>query len=99
RHACNAKIRRLLGRAGEPAPVSKDRVICLRNNHDLGLLNGSTWTVENCTPDLDKMTAKIEVLSTEGDDQIECSTWLHPFMAREDELNDLPRRDHQEFAF
>ena len=99
RHACNAKIRRLLGRAGEPAPMSKDRVICLRNNHDLGLLNGSTWTVENCTPDLDKMTAKIEVLSTEGDDQIECSTWLHPFMAREDELNDLPRRDHQEFAF
>jgi exodeoxyribonuclease-5 len=99
RHACNAKIRRLLGRAGEPAPIPEDRVICLRNSHELGLLNGSTWTVKRCTPDLDKMTAKIEVLSTEGKDQVECSTWLHPFMAREDELNDLPRRDHQEFAW
>jgi exodeoxyribonuclease-5 len=99
RHACNAKIRRILGRAGEPAPVPEDRVICLRNSHELGLLNGSTWTVARCTPNLDKMTAKIEVLSTEGKDQVECSTWLHPFMAREDELNDLPRRDHQEFAW
>lgn len=99
RHACNTKIRRLLGRSGEPAPVPGDRVICLRNNHELGLLNGSTWTVEGCTPDFAKMTAKIEVLSTEDRDRIECSAWLHPFMAREEELSDIPRRDHQEFAF
>lgn len=99
RHACNAKIRRLLGRSDAPAPVPGDRAICLRNNHDLGLLNGSTWTVENCTPDLDKMTAKIEVQSTDDRDRIECSAWLHPFMARENELEELPRRDHQEFAF
>lgn len=99
RHACNMKIRRLLGRGEEPAPVPGDRAICLRNNHDLGLLNGSTWTVERCTPDLDKMTAAIEVQSVEDRDRVECSTWLHPFMAREEELNDLPRRDHEEFAF
>jgi len=99
RHACNAKIRRLLGRAGEPAPVPGDRAICLRNNHELGLLNGSTWTVESCLPDLDKMTAKIEIQSTEDRDRLECSTWLHPFMAREGELEDLPRRDHEEFAY
>lgn len=99
RHACNTKIRRLLGRAGELAPVAGDRVICLRNNHELGLLNGSTWTVEGCSSDFDKMTAKIEVQSSEDHDRIECSTWLHPFMAREEELNNLPRRDHQEFAF
>ena len=99
RHACNTKIRRLLGRANEPAPVPGDRAICLRNNHDLGLLNGSTWTVERCLPNMDRMTAQIEVQSTEDRDRVECSTWLHPFMAREDELNDLKRRDHQEFAF
>jgi exodeoxyribonuclease-5 len=99
RHACNTKIRRLLGRSGEPAPVPGDRAICLRNNHELGLLNGSTWTVERCLPDLDKMTAVIEVQSTEEQDRIECSTWLHPFMAREGELDDLPRRNHEEFAY
>ena len=86
RHACNTKIRRLLGRAGEIAPVPGDRAICLRNNHELGLLNGSTWTVERCMSDLDKMTAKIEVKSTEDQERVECSTWLHPFMAREAEL-------------
>lgn len=98
RHACNMKIRRLLGRADAP-PVPGDRAICLRNNHNLGLLNGSTWTVERCAPDLDRMTARIEVKSTEDRDRVECNAWLHPFMAREEELDDLSRRDNEEFAF
>jgi exodeoxyribonuclease-5 len=99
RHACNAKIRRLLGRANEPAPVPGDRVICLRNNHELGLLNGSTWTVERCLPDLDKMTAKIEVVSTEDSERVECETWLHHFMAREDELEGFTRRTFNEWGY
>lgn len=100
RHAANAKIRRLLGRGGEPAPVSGDRVLCRRNNHELGLLNGSSWTVDRCVPDLEKMTAKIEVRSTEDDrDRVECSTWLHHFMAREEELQGHSRRDNDEFSY
>lgn len=99
RHACNAKIRRLLGRGNEPAPVVGDRAICLRNNHELGLLNGSTWVVEGCVADLDNMTAKIEVVSTEDGDRIECDTWLHHFMAREDDLERSARRMHNEFCW
>jgi exodeoxyribonuclease V len=99
RHASNAKIRRLLGRSGEPAPVPGDRVICRRNNHDLGLLNGSAWTVERCLPDLERMTAKIEILSTEDKDRVECSTWLHHFMAKEKELLAWHRREHDEFMY
>lgn len=100
RHSSNAKIRRLLGRGGEPAPVPGDRVICRRNNHELGLLNGSSWKVDRCVPDMDKMTAKIEVVSTEDErDRIECSTWLHHFMAREEELQGHNRRDHDEFMY
>jgi exodeoxyribonuclease-5 len=99
RHASNTKIRRLLGRDDSPAPVPKDRVICRRNNHDLGLLNGSSWVVESCTPDLEKMTAEIVVASTEANDRVECSSWLHLFMAREDELHGYSRRDHNEFAY
>lgn len=99
RHAANHKIRRLLGRT-EPAPVPGDRVICRRNNHELGLLNGSSWTVDRCVPDLEKMTAKIEVRSAEDEhDQVECSTWMHHFMAREKELLGHSRRDHDEFAY
>jgi len=95
RHACNAKIRRLLGRADCPAPVPGDRVICLRNDHDLGLLNGTQWNVDRCLPDLDKLTAKLEITSNEDDDRpetLECEAWLHHFMAREDELTNVERR-------
>ncbi len=102
RHACNAKIRRLLGRAESPAPVEGDRVICLRNDHDLGILNGTQWKVDRCLPDLDKLTAKIEITSVDDEDRpdtIECETWLHHFMAREDELQNVERRKRAELDF
>ena len=99
RHASNAKIRRLLGRGDEPSPVAGDRVICRRNNHELGLLNGSSWTVERCVPDLEHMTAKLEVQSSEDKDRVECSAWLHHFMAREEELLGHRRREHDEFSY
>lgn len=95
RHACNAKIRRLLGRNESPAPVVGDRVICLRNDHDLGLLNGTQWKVDRCLPDLDNLTAKIEITSVDDEDHpdtVECETWLHHFMAREVELETVERR-------
>ena len=95
RHATNHKIRRLLGRADSPAPVVGDRVVCLRNDHELGLLNGTQWQVERCLPDLDNLTAKMEILSIDDEDRtnvIECDTWLHHFMAREDELNGIDGR-------
>lgn len=47
RRACNAEYRRLLGRDGQPTPLPGDRLVCLRNNHDIGLLNGSIWEVES----------------------------------------------------
>jgi exodeoxyribonuclease-5 len=100
RHSTNHKIRRLLGRQDSPSPVPGDRVICRRNNHELGLLNGSSWKIDRCVPDLEKMTAKIEVVSTEDDrERVECSTWLHHFMAREEELLGHNRRDHDEFSY
>ena len=87
RHACNAKIRRLHGHADQPAPVPGERVVCLRNDHELGMLNGSTWIVDRCLPNLDKLTAEIELTSTDDSrEKVETTAWLHPFMAREDEL-------------
>ena len=102
RHACNTKIRRLLGR-DSLVPVVGDRVICLRNDHELGLLNGTQWKVDRCLSDLDKLTAKIELTSTDDEDRpdtVECETWLHHFMAREEELEIVTdRRTRGEFDF
>ena len=99
RHATNAKIRRLLGRGTDPMPMPGDRVICRRNNHNSGLLNGSAWTIESCIPNLTQMTAKIEVISQDDKEHVECSTWLHHFMGREKELEGYKRRDHDEFMY
>jgi exodeoxyribonuclease-5 len=100
RHACNAKIRRLLGRDHEAAPVAGDRAICLRNNHDIGILNGSTWIIDRCVPDLDKMTALLEMTSADDEaERVTCHAWLHHFMAREDELKGFKQREYNEVGY
>jgi len=45
----NREFRRILGRDATPHPVEGDRLVCLRNNHDLGLLNGSLWNVKKAS--------------------------------------------------
>lgn len=54
RRACNARQRSLLGLDnGTPYPVDGDKLVCLRNNHELGLLNGTLWVAETVGPMLD----------------------------------------------
>jgi exodeoxyribonuclease-5 len=55
RHRANAKARELRGFVDpdikdirgidDRLPLAGDRLVCLRNDHDVGLLNGSIWTV------------------------------------------------------
>lgn len=96
RHASNAKIRRLLGHPHEAPPVAGERVICLRNDHELGFLNGTQWIVDRCVPDLDRMTAHFDLTSTDDGTRVECDSWLHHFFAREEELKNLERRKFNE---
>jgi len=101
RHATNKRVRSLLGRTAEPSlPVVGDRIVCLRNDHELGLLNGSTWIVDRSVPDLDRMIVKLDVRSTDDGQTVECEAWLHPFMGRDEELvGRHDRRARCEFAF
>ena len=43
RRGYNARIRKLLGRQFANIPEAGDRLVCLRNNHNKGLLNGGIW--------------------------------------------------------
>lgn len=48
RKGFNKRLRQLLGRAGDKHtwhPVEGDRLVCLKNNHERQLLNGSIWDV------------------------------------------------------
>lgn len=42
----NHRIRQLLGR-DDPYPVKGDKLVCLRNDHNAGLLNGGLWEVRD----------------------------------------------------
>lgn len=98
RRGVNTAIRKLLGRESK-VPVVGDRVICKRNDRELGLLNGSVWDVTSCS-DRGDMVADLVVRSVDNAfDVVDCSTWLHHFFDREDELLDMKRRMHQEFTW
>jgi exodeoxyribonuclease-5 len=60
RRACNVRLRELHGRTTPGAPEKYDKLVCLRNNYDLGLLNGSLWNVvEAGEPDDDYVSVRI----------------------------------------
>lgn len=46
RRQFNTDYRRWMMGITDPMPVPGDKLVCLRNNHELGLLNGGQWIVE-----------------------------------------------------
>lgn len=68
RHAVNARVRQLLGRE-DVYPVDGDRLVCLRNNHDLGLLNGATWTAIDCERQ-DTQTLRLTIADADYSQQV-----------------------------
>lgn len=49
RHNFNGRIRELLGRRHRDIPEVGDKLVCLRNAHMKGLLNGGLWTAQEVT--------------------------------------------------
>lgn len=83
----NRKMRKRLGREN-PLPEPEDRVICLRNNHDLGLLNGTLFRV-NAAED-----SGYQVLMTltpdDGGPQVDVEAFRQPFLGE-----DAPRWNNE----
>src|SRR5262249_40977611 len=46
RRSYNARMRELFDRAGE-FPEARDKLVCLKNNHKKGLLNGGIWLIKS----------------------------------------------------
>lgn len=44
------KQRGIVEKPGEIVPQAGEKLVCLRNDHRRGLLNGSLWRVDACTP-------------------------------------------------
>jgi exodeoxyribonuclease-5 len=82
RRRANAKRRACLGR-DSVLPVIGDRLICLRNNHELGLLNGAMWSVEDVIDD--DLGGMMDVRLVSEDDDRQLLTTIHgaPFRGEE----------------
>ncbi len=85
RSASNVRARQILKRGADNPlghlPVAKDRLVCLRNDHMIGLLNGEIWTVqESIVVDNDSMCL---TLLSEDRLPLVCDAHRAPFEGRE----------------
>lgn len=100
RRKINLRVRELSGLPGlEGVPWAGERIVCLRNDHDAGLLNGEMWrvldvqAVDGC--DQIGLTIKSEA----GDSVLDVVAHRHHFEGREEEMCPWIRRSAQEFDF
>jgi len=75
RHNANRRMRELLGHEGE-LPIAGDKLVCLRNNHDIGLLNGAVHMLES-------VQDTGEVLWVTLDNGLVVDAHKHPFLGQE----------------
>ena len=95
RRNSNYRIRSLRG-YGQALPAQGDRVVCLRNDHEQGLLNGGIWSVQQAI-DTDDGKMTLDVLSEDGEANVVCEAHTAHFLGHE--LAWWERKEAQEFDF
>lgn len=99
RKKLNARIRTQLGRSSaEPEPG--DRIVCLQNNHQEGLLNGALWEVQGVTkhkvsPDI----ASLHIKSEDTGANVEVDAFLHYFRGQEPAFHQRGYADHFDYGY
>lgn len=83
RKSVNAQARRHLGYGDHEFPQPGERVVCLRNDHQAGLLNGSTWTVVECAEVPETGLLGLVVEDAETGARIETPALREPFLGEE----------------
>ena len=74
-------------------------VVCLRNDYEVGVLNGSTWRVlESSEINNDTIMLSLES-DSDATDTKELIAWRHHFLGKENELPHFARRENQEFTY
>lgn len=101
RHAMNKRVRQFIGHDGE-YPVVGDRLVCLRNNSELGLLNGAIFHTTGVDGVMDgkvHMSVRSEDNPNAGD--VEVAALEQHFLGRGKELDTQYwlRSEGQEFDY
>lgn len=101
RRDSNVKLRKLKLPKGvdyNVYPIPGDRVVCLRNNHEIGLLNGALWNVVDAGQPTDSMIG-LRIVPEEGGEQQFVVSHTHYFEKRGDQLPWYQKKDAQEFDY
>ena len=81
--AFDRQVRRGLG-IMSPIPVAGEKLMCLRNNHEKGLLNGSQWVVLACEEVPNNLRyVYLTLKSMIQDVEIQCFAWRDIFILNE----------------
>ncbi len=97
RFSTNRRIRGLKG-IEDVYPIIGDRLVCLRNNSDLGLLNGAIFNVSGIEGVLDNKVF-MSVQQEDEMESIDVSAHEHYFLGKSDELKWFEKKEAQEFDF
>lgn len=104
RQTFNQRIRALKGLVGEQAswaPVTGDRLVCLRNDKELNLLNGSLWETKSAgmTPTGERTALRVESLDEPDRAPVDIEVPVEFWTGKEGDLHWRKRREHSEFTY
>lgn len=97
----NAKIRKLKGRV-DPMPEVGDKLVCLKNDKEYGLLNGGLWTVlavGSTKGKLIQMSVVSEDSEVDDDQGVIVTVRREFFTGEEAKLETNDKRGTQEFTY
>lgn len=97
RKGINQRIRQLRG-IEDKYPVAGDRVVCLRNDHNLGLLNGALFDVVENHGIMDEKVTLTLTPEISGYN-LEVLAHEHHFLGKDDEINWYEKKEAQEFDY
>ncbi len=90
----NGRARELLGRTNA-LPQEGDKLVCLRNNHEVGLLIGQLWKVRRDTI----FDGDYVIMDIEGEDGAKVEVSAHPHYFHGNKPEYWERKDAEEFDY
>lgn len=98
RRGTNKRMRSLLGRTNN-FPEAGDKLVCLRNDYEKGLLNGEIWRATSDALPMDEQFVVLSVENEEGGAPQEVLAHAHYFLGKSEDLPYWDRTEASEFDY
>lgn len=95
----NKRMRALHHGDGCPwVPVVGDKLVCLRNNHEVGLLNGAQWAA-HLVVSADENRVNMQVKSLDNNALLDVEAHSHHMLGKTDQIPWWERKEAEEFDY